>query len=132
MKYPGISVVTIVSNNKGEILMVKRRKPPFANRWSLPGGHLEFGEDLENAAKREVLEETGLIVEIIRLIDFKNKIMMDNGKMYHYIIFCFEGKAKSGKLSSGDDVKEVAWVNPKNIEISQLSPAIIDFIKHLI
>ena len=131
MSYPKVSVVTLILNSEGKVLMVKRRDPPFADRWSLPGGHLEFGEELEEAAKREVFEETGLLVEITKLVGFKNQVISDNGQLSHYVIFCFEGEIRGGMLSKGDDAKETAWNDPNALKREEVSPTIIDFLKML-
>ena len=127
--HPLISVVTLILNNDKKVLMVKRGNRPYINKWSLPGGHLEFGECLEVAARREVFEETGLDININQFIGFKNFIGTDSGVLHHFLIFCFKGEILGGILKEGDDAKEVDWKYPMDINVQEISPTIIDFLK---
>jgi 8-oxo-dGTP diphosphatase len=76
----GVGVIII---KEGKVLLGKRKNAHGSGTWSTPGGHLEFGESLEECAEREVLEETGLHIKNIRCGPFTNDIMVDEAK--HYI-----------------------------------------------
>ncbi|MBC7186765.1 MAG: NUDIX domain-containing protein, partial [Calditrichaeota bacterium] len=65
---PLVGVAILVARD-GAVLLVKRAFPPNAGRWSLPGGHVELGEPLKEAARREVAEECGIDVEVGELLD---------------------------------------------------------------
>ena len=89
-KYPirphiGVGILLIRGDH---LLLVKRKYDPDAGYWSIPGGHLDLGERVENAAERETYEETGFKVKISKLAGIINKIMYDNnGKVeYHYVL----------------------------------------------
>ena len=87
----------IVYNERNEILLQKRGD---RNEWGFPGGAVELGESLEEAAKREIFEETGLIVEIEHLIGVYSKYLMEypNGDRAQSITHCFQCKPIGGKL----------------------------------
>ena len=87
--------VGVFVKRKGKILVGKRKGSHGAGTWALPGGHLEPGESFEACCKREVLEETGLIINNISPVVFTNDIFRDEG--LHYITLFFEGEYQSGE-----------------------------------
>jgi mutator protein MutT len=108
----------------GEALLVRRARPPMASIWSFPGGLVETGERLEEAAVREVREETGLDVEIVAPIDRAEVIRRDEtGKVErHYVIMVFAGRYISGEARAGDDADAVAWVDLSQLDGYELTP----------
>ena len=107
-----------------EALLVRRARPPMASIWSFPGGLVETGERLEEAAVREVREETGLDVEIVAPIDRAEVIRRDDtGKVErHYVIMVFAGRYISGEARAGDDADAVAWVDLSQLDGYELTP----------
>lgn len=101
-----------------QALLVRRVRPPLAPIWSFPGGIVEIGERLEEAAAREVREETGLHVEIAEAFDRAEIIRRDeSGKIErHYVIVVFAGRYVSGEAEAGGDADAVQWV-----DLSELS-----------
>ncbi len=99
----------------GEILLVERGKEPLKGYWSLPGGLLELGERLDAAVCREVLEETGLMVESAGLFELFERIMPDaEGKPeYHYVLADYICRVTGGSLAAASDVSDVAWVGER-------------------
>jgi ADP-ribose pyrophosphatase YjhB (NUDIX family) len=95
-----------------KVLLVERAGEPLKGWWSIPGGLLETGEKLEDAVRREVLEETGLAVEVMYRFDVFERIMRDpEGRAeYHYVLVDYVCRALSGDLQPGDDVSRVEWV----------------------
>ena len=105
---PAVGAIII---KDGHILLIKRGAEPSYGKWSVPGGHIELGETIENALKREVLEETGLGVEISRLAGVYDLIARDGENIeHHYVIIEFLAEAVSGKLRAGTDALECRWV----------------------
>ena len=94
MKRVQVGVGVFVRRN-GKILVGKRKGSHGAGTWALPGGHLEPGESFETCCKREVLEETGLVISRIRPVVFTNDIFLDEG--LHYITLFFRGEYESGE-----------------------------------
>lgn len=94
-----------------EILLVQRGKEPLADYWSLPGGAVETGERLEEALKREVLEETGLVVSVGSIATIFERIMPDaaGNCEYHYVLVDFYCTVVSGTPCAGDDSCAVGW-----------------------
>ncbi len=104
--------VGVILRRGDEVLLVRRGRPPARGAWSLPGGGQELGETAEAAARRELLEETGLRCGALRLIAHVDSIHRDaEGRIqYHYTILDFAGIYTGGEAVAGDDVVDVAWV----------------------
>jgi len=94
------------------ILLVERGHEPLKGHWSLPGGLVETGELLSRAVEREILEETGLVIQPLRVFEIFERIMRDpSGRAeYHYVLVDFLCKVRSGELHAADDVSNVQWV----------------------
>ena len=98
---------------KGDlVLLVERGHRPLKGYWSLPGGVLETGEKLEEGIRREVLEETGLIIRPVRVVEIFERIMRDpeGAAEYHYVLIDYLCRVRGGKLRAGDDVSRAEWV----------------------
>jgi 8-oxo-dGTP diphosphatase len=100
-----------------KILLVERGKQPLKGYWSLPGGILETGEKLEDALRREVLEETGLEVEPISVFEIFERIMPDDtGRAeYHYVLIDYLCRPVGGRLQAASDASSAAWVAQHNL-----------------
>jgi 8-oxo-dGTP diphosphatase len=108
--------------------MIRRADPPHSGKWTLPGGHLEFGETLEDAAIRETEEETGLKVRITGFTGFKNTLIRERSGRYHVVLFCYEGEVSDGTLKKGCDVADAAWKIPSEMARSSVAWPIIGFL----
>ncbi|WP_424814010.1 NUDIX hydrolase [Roseococcus sp. YIM B11640] len=123
----GIGVVLFRGD---EVLLVQRGKPPRIGSWSLPGGAQHLGETAQQAARRELLEETGVEAGPLMLADVVDAIALDaRGKpRYHYTIIDYCGHWHAGEATPGDDVATVAWVNPVQLAGYKLTKAVLDMI----
>jgi len=107
----------------GDLLLVERGKEPLKGLWSLPGGIVEAGEKLEDGIRREVLEETGLEVEVLSMFEIFERIIEDaDGKAeYHYVLIDYLCKPIGGRLLAASDVSRVAWVAERNLRDYRLT-----------
>ena len=100
----------------GEVLLIRRGKPPLYGRWVVPGGTVELGEPLERALVRELQEETGLVVEPLELLTVFDRIERDGEQVvYHYVIVDYLCRWLSGEARAASDALEVAWANPTDL-----------------
>lgn len=115
----GVGAVIIEDEN---VLIVRRGRPPKMGAWSIPGGGVRLGEDLERACEREVREETGLEVEIVSEGRVLNRVTKDEwGRArFHYVLIDYVCRPTGGVLRAASDVSEARWV-PLG-ELSALRP----------
>jgi len=119
---PVVGVGGIVISD-GRALLVRRGAPPLQGEWSIPGGALEVGETLTEGVRRELLEETGIQVRVLDLIDVFERINLDpSGKArYHYVVLDYLCEALSGEACAGSDVTDVAWASADELETYSLT-----------
>ncbi|MHA1239668.1 MAG: NUDIX hydrolase [Promethearchaeota archaeon] len=138
-QYPIVPLVGVgVMLTRGNsLLLVKRKFDPDAGYWAIPGGHLDLGERVENAAEREAYEETGFIVKVSKLAGIIDKIMYDDdGKVeYHYVLINYfveqtEGDSDQEPVPNSDalDAKFVLYEELKNYKLSE---SLIELLKQL-
>ena len=102
---------------EGQVLLVRRAKPPLQGKWSIPGGGQKLGETVAQTALREVREETGLDVKLIGLIDVVDAIIPsdDGSEPAHYTLVDFSALWQQGTAIAGDDATEVVWTAPDQL-----------------
>jgi ADP-ribose pyrophosphatase len=113
---PRVAVGAIVIKDE-KILLVKRNKTPHKDLWAIPGGSLELGETLQEAAEREILEETGLTIKAGKPIYTFDLIEREgSGEIrFHYVIVDLFAHYTSGELSPADDALDARWFAPKDL-----------------
>lgn len=109
------------------ILLVKRGREPGKGLWAVPGGKVRVGEALEEAARREVLEETGLDVAIGDVIWVGESI----GPHGHLVLIDFLGTVEGGRLVAADDADEAEWVSIDDFDDYPLTPTMYDLMERL-
>ena len=118
-KYPSrpIGGVGTVLIKDGKVLLIKRASEPDKGMWSIPGGLIEYGETAEDAAIREVFEETGLKVEKVQFVDAVTKVIYDEEEKveYHFSIFDFKTDSFEGQVEASDDAEEAKWVKFEDV-----------------
>jgi 8-oxo-dGTP diphosphatase len=124
-EHPLVGVGGVVIDN-GRALLIRRGAPPAQGEWSIPGGLLEVGETIEQGIARELLEETGLGVRVVALIEVLERIFPapagENGAppdpkrpQYHFVILDYLCEIRGGKLVAGSDAAEFAWAREEDL-----------------
>lgn len=108
---PVVAVGAIVFKDK-RVLLVKRGQAPSRDLWAIPGGRVEIGESLQDAAEREILEETGITIQALEPVYTFDYIERDGSAppRFHYVIIDLAADYISGKIRAGDDAAEARWV----------------------
>jgi 8-oxo-dGTP diphosphatase len=119
-EYPDRPVVGVggVVIEDGRALLIKRGSEPLLGQWSIPGGTLELGESLQQGVARELLEETGLEVQVLDMIEAFDRIFLDpaasnagdrSRPKYHYVIVDYLCERLAGDAKAGSDVTDIAY-----------------------
>jgi 8-oxo-dGTP diphosphatase len=122
-EYPDAPLVGVgaIIIEQDRVVLVKRAHAPLLGKWSIPGGVLEVGETLRQAAVREALEETGLRVEVGELLGVYDRILRDADErtLYHYVLIDFLCRRITGEPQGAGDAAEARWFTRG--EVGQLS-----------
>ncbi len=121
---PGVGAVIIRDE---AILLVQRGREPAKGRWAIPGGKVGFGETMAEAARREVREETGLLVEIGDPVWIGEVI----GDSHHFVLIDFRAEIIEGEARAGDDAAAVAWVPLTHARSFDLTETMYDLLDAL-
>ncbi len=115
--------VGVVVIHDGRVLLVERAQPPSEGQWAVPGGMVELGETLKEAAEREVLEETGVLVRAGEHVHTFDSVVRDEeGRVkFHYVVLDLLAEYMSGKPVARDDVRKARWVSPAGLGGLRLS-----------
>ncbi|KQS56632.1 phosphohydrolase [Brevundimonas sp. Leaf363] len=100
-------VVGVVCFRDGEVLLIRRANPPRQGEWSLPGGRIEPGEPVLDAAHRELREETGVEAALIGLIDVVDGVFPEHER--HYVLIDYAMRWTAGEPVAGDDASEARF-----------------------
>ncbi len=118
-RYPKLPLVGVgaIVLNRDRVLLALRDKQPMEGWWSLPGGLVEAGESLEDAVRRELLEETGLEVRPLAIVEVFERIHRDaKGRVeYHYVLIDYLCRVASGKPIAASDARAVQWARRKDL-----------------
>jgi 8-oxo-dGTP diphosphatase len=113
------------------ILLVERGREPLKGYWSLPGGVLETGETLAEGTRREVLEETGLVVEPVAVVEIFERILRDEHghAEYHYVLIDYLCRITGGVPLAADDVSRVEWAEKQAVSGFRLTEGTLSVIE---
>jgi 8-oxo-dGTP diphosphatase len=121
---PVVGVGGVVIEN-GRALLIRRGSEPLLGEWSIPGGTLELGESLQQGVARELLEETGLEVQVLDMIEAFDRIFLDPAAAnaenrtrpkYHYVIVDYLCERLAGEAQAGSDVTDIAYAAEGELE----------------
>jgi 8-oxo-dGTP diphosphatase len=124
----GVGAV-IVSDDR--VLLVRRANEPMKGEWSLPGGAVEVGETLQAAVVREVLEETGLEIEVGPVVEVLDRIRLDPGRRvaYHYVLIDYLCRPTGGSLACASDAEDVAWASVHELADYRVAESAVSVIR---
>ena len=132
-EYPEVPLVGVgaIIIEDGRVALVKRAHPPLDGEWSIPGGVLEVGELVREAAVREAREETGLIVEPGELLGVYDRVLRDaaGGVQYHYVLIDFLCRRVAGEIAAASDAAEVRWFTREELPGLKLAEDTLDVIR---
>jgi 8-oxo-dGTP diphosphatase len=132
-EFPSVPLVgvgaIIIENDR--VVLVKRAHPPLQAEWSIPGGVLEIGELVRQAAIREAREETGLTVEPGELLGVYDRVLRSPDKrvQYHYVLIDFLCRRVAGEIVAASDAAEVRWFTRQELPALKLAEDTLDVIR---
>ena len=131
--YPNqpVAAVGAVVFRDNRVLLVRRGQPPSQDLWAIPGGRVEIGETLQEAAEREILEETGITIKALDPVYTFDYIERDGSARtrYHYVIVDLMADYVGGEPRPGDDAAEARWVSSKEMGDLMVSSKTVGLLK---
>jgi mutator protein MutT len=129
-KRPIVGVGALIFR-RDRVLMAQRGHQPRKGAWSLPGGAVEVGESLDAAIRREVREETGLVVKPVKVFEVFERILRDTAGApeYHYVLIDYICRVTGGALRAGDDASRVEWVRLRDLPELEITEGTLDVIE---
>ena len=125
---PTVAVGCFVFDQQGALLMIQRGKQPGLGLWTIPGGRVEYGETLADACQREVLEETGVAVDIGEMVTIFEPVI--DG--FHYVIIDYLGiliETPRPQPVAGDDAADARWVDREKLTELALTTGLISVVE---
>jgi len=112
-----IPAVGAIVLKEDQVLLVLRGQEPSRGKWSIPGGVLELGETIQQAARREVHEECGLEIDVGPVVEVRDAIFRDkDGRIrFHYVLIDVLTRYSGGELTVGSDVEDARWVSQSEL-----------------
>jgi ADP-ribose pyrophosphatase YjhB (NUDIX family) len=111
----------------GKVLLIQRAHPPAQGSWSVPGGRVEFGEPLHVALAREVMEETGLEIDILGMAGWREVLPATSGGK-HFVVMSFAARWTAGEPVLNGECSAFAWLPPDALGPRQLTPGLQEII----
>ncbi len=135
-EYPQTPIVAVgvIIHQGDRIALVRRDREPSKGCWTFPGGAVELGEPIRDAARREALEETGLQVELGQVAAVVDNVVYDEvGRVrYHYVIVDFCAQPVGGALRPGSDVSDVCWADLADVNALDMTAKAQDLARRLL
>lgn len=108
-KTPALTVDCIVTDARGRVLLIRRRNPPYAGCYAIPGGFVDIGEPVEDACRRELLEETGVTAGRLELVGVYSDPKRD--PRGHTVSVVYRTRVRAAKATAGDDAAGAEWID---------------------
>jgi ADP-ribose pyrophosphatase YjhB (NUDIX family) len=126
---PYLAVSAAIIDN-GRVLIIRRARPPVIGIHTLPGGVVESGETLIEAAIREVREETALAIEPAGLAGYREVITREPGGRTerHFVVLCFAARLLSGTPTPNDEIDEIRWCRPDELKGMKTTDGLADIV----
>ena len=125
-EYPQRSIVTAVGCvfRGDRMLLIKRGQEPSKGQWSVPGGAIELGEKIYDAVRREVREECGIEIEVVRVVNVADSIVPDEAGLvrFHYVPVYVLARYVSGEAQADTDALDVLWVVREELDTLDMNP----------
>jgi 8-oxo-dGTP diphosphatase len=132
-EYPAVPIVGVgaVMVRNAQVLLIQRGNEPNRGRWSIPGGVLELGETLAEAAAREVREECGLEIEPQGVLSTFDMIERDElGRVrYHYVLIDVAARYVGGEATAGTDALGVRWAGAAELDCLDIVPRLVPVLR---
>lgn len=127
--------VSVACWREGRVLVVQRGRPPLKGMWSLPGGHVEYGEAIRAAAARELAEETGIEADIVGIVDALDVMVAapaaaaDDPPAHHFVLAVYAARWRAGEPVAGDDAAVALFLPPDEALALDLTPGAAEVIR---